>query len=197
MCQQRICYHFEQSESIRKLSQKVSHLPEHFLCNFLDSKCTAHCMVSLNSPPVFAVYALTPCTPAPYAAVTNGRAISAASAPIASRFKDIRSCPDPAVHKNLHPAIHCLHNIRKNFGCRRTLIQYSSSVVRHHNRLCTGSRAFFAPLTVMIPFRINGISAIFTISFNSSTDLLPRRRIQILKKRKPGRINIHCNSKSP
>ena len=47
------------------------------------------------------------------------------------------------------------------------------------------SLAFLAALAVMIPFKINGISAIFTISFNSSTDLLPAGGFRFCRKGSP------------
>jgi len=52
--------------------------------------------------------------------------------------------------------------------------------------LAPASRAFFAPFTVMMPLRIKGLpSASFTISFNSSTVLLPAGGVRFFRKGRP------------
>ena len=51
--------------------------------------------------------------------------------------------------------------------------------------LAPASRAFNAPLTVMIPLRMKGLPAIAAISFNSSTVLLPAGGVRFFRKGRP------------
>ena len=52
--------------------------------------------------------------------------------------------------------------------------------------LAPASSAFFAPFTVMMPLRMNGLPfIIFTISFSSSTVLLPAGGVRFFRKGRP------------
>ena len=117
-------------------------------------------------------------------AVTNGLAMMTASAPSARALNTSTPLRIPP-STNIFMDPYCPGDLFQHLCCRRALIQHTSSMIRYYNCRCPGLFCLQAPLTVITPFTINGIPAIFAISPSSSTVLLPAGGSMFLRNGSP------------